>query len=238
MCSNSRVKSISHKVYPTQTAKKQLWGKKIFHFCLISPKQAQPLCFVYTKFPPFCHLCQTLDSFRLTKSDFREPVNIGSDEMVNMNEMAGIVLSFENKKLPIRHIPGPEGVRGRNSDNTLIKEKLGWAPTMRLKVLLSFASFNNILHFLLYIHSWTSFVIVLPHLPQDGLRVTYFWIKEQIEKEKFQGVDLSVYGSSKVVGTQAPVLLGSLHAADDKEWNANDPGSFWTTFLLLIKSAF
>lgn len=80
-------------------------------------------------------------------------MNIGSDEMVNMNEMAGIVLSFENKKLPIRHIPGPEGVRGRNSDNTLIKEKLGWAPTMRLKVLLSFASFNNILHFLLYIHS-------------------------------------------------------------------------------------
>lgn len=73
---------------------------------------------------------------RLTKSDFREPVNIGSDEMVSMNEMAEIVLSFENKKLPIHHIPGPEGVRGRNSDNTLIKEKLGWAPTMRLKVLI------------------------------------------------------------------------------------------------------
>lgn len=71
---------------------------------------------------------------RLTKSDFHEPVNIGSDEMVSMNEMAEIVLSFENKQLPIHHIPGPEGVRGRNSDNTLIKEKLGWAPTMRLKV--------------------------------------------------------------------------------------------------------
>lgn len=55
--------------------------------------------------------------------------------MVSMNEMAEIVLSFENKQLPIHHIPGPEGVRGRNSDNTLIKEKLGWAPTMRLKVL-------------------------------------------------------------------------------------------------------
>lgn len=71
---------------------------------------------------------------RLTKSDFREPVNIGSDEMVSMNEMAEIVLSFEDKNLPIHHIPGPEGVRGRNSENTLIKEKLGWAPTMRLKV--------------------------------------------------------------------------------------------------------
>lgn len=54
--------------------------------------------------------------------------------MVSMNAMAEIVLSFENKKLPIYHIPGPEGVRGRNSDNTLIKEKLGWAPSMRLKV--------------------------------------------------------------------------------------------------------
>ncbi|KAK2413771.1 GDP-mannose 3,5-epimerase [Trifolium repens] len=73
---------------------------------------------------------------RLTKSDFREPVNIGSDEMVSMNEMAEIVLSFENKSIPIQHIPGPEGVRGRNSDNTLIKEKLGWAPTMKLKVLM------------------------------------------------------------------------------------------------------
>lgn len=75
--------------------------------------------------------------YRLTKSDFREPVNIGSDEMVSMNEMAEIVLSFEDRKLPIHHIPGPEGVRGRNSDNTLIKEKLGWAPTMKLKACLS-----------------------------------------------------------------------------------------------------
>ena len=54
--------------------------------------------------------------------------------MVSMNEMAEIVLSFDNKNLPIHHIPGPEGVRGRNSDNTLIKEKLGWAPSMKLKV--------------------------------------------------------------------------------------------------------
>ncbi|KAG0568485.1 hypothetical protein M758_6G020100 [Ceratodon purpureus] len=122
---------------------------------------------------------------RLTKSDFQEPVNIGSDEMVSMNEMAEIVLSFDNKKLPIKHIPGPEGVRGRNSDNTLIKEKLGWAPSMRLK---------------------------------DGLAITYKWIKEQIEKEKADGADLATkYGSSKVVGTQAPVQLGSLRAADGKE---------------------
>ncbi|KAM2039041.1 hypothetical protein ACFX1T_012527 [Malus domestica] len=118
-------------------------------------------------------------TFRLTKSDFREPVNIGSDEMVSMNKMAEIILSFEDKKLPIHHIPGPEGVRGRNSDNTLIKEN-----TMKL---------------------------------MDGLRITYFWIKEQLEKEKAQGSNQSGYGSSKVVGTQAPVQLGSLCAADGKE---------------------
>jgi GDP-D-mannose 3',5'-epimerase len=86
------------------------------------------------------------NAFRLTKSDFCEPVNIGSDEMVSMNEMAEIVLGFENKELPIHHIPGPEGVRGRNSDNTLIKEKLGWAPTMRLKVpSQSFVQFSCVL---------------------------------------------------------------------------------------------
>ena len=52
---------------------------------------------------------------------------------------------------------------------------------------------------------------------QDGLRFTYFWIKEQIEKEKKQGLDIAAYGSSKVVSTQAPVQLGSLRAADGKE---------------------
>jgi GDP-D-mannose 3',5'-epimerase len=69
---------------------------------------------------------------RMTKSDFSEPLNLGSDEMVSMNEMAEMILGFSDKKLPIKHIPGPEGVRGRNSDNTLIKEKLGWAPSIKL----------------------------------------------------------------------------------------------------------
>ncbi|PNX86640.1 GDP-D-mannose-3,5-epimerase [Trifolium pratense] len=51
----------------------------------------------------------------------------------------------------------------------------------------------------------------------DGLRITYFWIKEQLEKEKAGGVDVTSYGSSKVVSTQAPVQLGSLRAADGNE---------------------
>lgn len=69
---------------------------------------------------------------RLTKSDFTQPLNLGSDEMVSMNQMMALAGSFEGKALPIKHIPGPEGVRGRNSNNDLIKEKLGWAPSISL----------------------------------------------------------------------------------------------------------
>jgi GDP-D-mannose 3',5'-epimerase len=52
---------------------------------------------------------------------------------------------------------------------------------------------------------------------QDGLRITYYWIKEQVEKEKAKGTSLDVYSSSKIVGTQAPVTLGALRDADGKE---------------------
>jgi GDP-D-mannose 3',5'-epimerase len=69
---------------------------------------------------------------RITKSDYREPLNLGSDEMVSMNEMMGMVLAFDGATKGIKHIPGPEGVRGRNSDNKLILEKLGWAPSITL----------------------------------------------------------------------------------------------------------
>lgn len=62
----------------------------------------------------------------------REPLNLGSTEMVSMNDMMGMVCAFDEKKLPIKHIPGPEGVRGRNSDSVLILEKLGWEPTISL----------------------------------------------------------------------------------------------------------
>jgi len=70
---------------------------------------------------------------RLMRSDFKEPLNIGSDEMVSMNEMAAMIMKFEGKNIPIKHIPGPEGVRGRNSDNTLVKKVLGWAPSTTLE---------------------------------------------------------------------------------------------------------
>jgi len=65
---------------------------------------------------------------RLMASDFSGPVNIGSEEMVSIDELAGIVIAMSGKKLSIRHVPGPQGVRGRNSDNALIRSELGWAP--------------------------------------------------------------------------------------------------------------
>mmetsp|Transcript_18474 Transcript_18474/g.32057 ORF Transcript_18474/g.32057 Transcript_18474/m.32057 type:complete len:355 (-) Transcript_18474:365-1429(-) len=83
----------------------------------------------------FCYVDDAVEGvLRLMFSDFKEPLNIGSDEMVSMNEMAEMVMGFGNKHIPIKHIPGPEGVRGRNSDNTLCKKVLGWAPSIPLKV--------------------------------------------------------------------------------------------------------
>jgi GDP-D-mannose 3', 5'-epimerase len=70
---------------------------------------------------------------RLTESDFTGPVNIGSEEMVSINELANLVMNIAGKKLSIRHIEGPLGVRGRNSDNRLIHEKLGWRPSRPLR---------------------------------------------------------------------------------------------------------
>src|SRR6266851_4894617 len=69
---------------------------------------------------------------RLMRSDFSGPVNIGSEEMVTIDQLADLIMSVAGKRLEKHHIPGPLGVRGRNSDNRLIREKLGWAPSQRL----------------------------------------------------------------------------------------------------------
>ncbi len=70
---------------------------------------------------------------RLMESNFTGPVNIGSEEMVTINRLAELVIGIAGKSLSLRHIPGPLGVRGRNSDNRLIREKLGWAPSRPLR---------------------------------------------------------------------------------------------------------
>lgn len=83
----------------------------------------------------FLYIDECLEGIRrLMASDFTGPVNIGSEEMVTINELAEYVISIERLPITIKHIPGPLGVRGRNSDNTLIKEKLGWAPKYPLNL--------------------------------------------------------------------------------------------------------
>ncbi len=65
-------------------------------------------------------------TIRLMRSNFSGPVNIGSDEMISINDLAKMVINISNKKINIKNIPGPTGVRGRNSENTLYHEKMGW----------------------------------------------------------------------------------------------------------------
>jgi len=67
------------------------------------------------------------------RSQFTGPVNIGSDEMVTINQLVTMAAEIAGKKLAVNHIDGPTGVRGRNSDNRLIKERLGWAPSQSLR---------------------------------------------------------------------------------------------------------
>lgn len=76
--------------------------------------------------------CLTGISKLMESTDFHGPVNIGSDEMVSINQLAEMVIKISGKNIHLKHIPGPLGVRGRNSDNHLIMEKLGWKPTKTL----------------------------------------------------------------------------------------------------------
>jgi GDP-D-mannose 3', 5'-epimerase len=70
----------------------------------------------------------------LTRSEFAGPVNIGSEEMVTINQLAAMVTEIAGKRIKIINIPGPTGVRGRNSHNELFRSKLGWAPDEPLSV--------------------------------------------------------------------------------------------------------
>jgi nucleoside-diphosphate-sugar epimerase len=81
----------------------------------------------------FLYIDECLDGvLKLMRSDFEGPVNIGSEEMISINDYAQMIIKISNKNIKIKNISGPTGVRGRNSDNKLIKEKLGWAPSKPL----------------------------------------------------------------------------------------------------------
>jgi GDP-D-mannose 3',5'-epimerase len=121
----------------------------------------------------FCFIEDCIEGIvRLMESDYCKPLNIGSDYMVSMNHMAKLVLQYSGKEnLPVKHIPGPEGVRGRNSDNTRIKEILGWSPSITVEV---------------------------------GLKKTFDWILEQVNKDRAEGVNTAEYQNSKVVPLRNP----------------------------------
>jgi|TARA_R110002124_G_scaffold125837_2_gene285111 nucleoside-diphosphate-sugar epimerase len=75
----------------------------------------------------FLYVDECVDAVhRLMQSDFTGPVNIGSEEMISINDFIDMIAGIAGKTINKNHIPGPEGVRGRNSDNTLYKEKIGW----------------------------------------------------------------------------------------------------------------
>jgi GDP-D-mannose 3',5'-epimerase len=81
----------------------------------------------------FLYIDECLEgTIRLMRSNWTGPVNIGSDEMVTIDKLAEMVMQIAGKRLSIKHIPGPLGVRGRNSDNRLIEKKLNWRPTQPL----------------------------------------------------------------------------------------------------------
>ena len=81
----------------------------------------------------FLYIDDCLDAMRkLMNSDFPGPVNIGSEEMISINDFTRMIIGISGKTLSIKNIEGPIGVRGRNSDNRLIGEKLGWQPVLNL----------------------------------------------------------------------------------------------------------
>lgn len=81
----------------------------------------------------FLYIDECLEGIeRLMASNFKNPINIGSDEMVSINQLAEMIIKISGKTLKIKHIDGPQGVRGRSSDNRLIMKELNWSPSMKL----------------------------------------------------------------------------------------------------------
>lgn len=82
----------------------------------------------------FCYIDDcTKGLFKLMNSDFHQPLNLGQDRMVTINQLADIVAEVAGIKISRKHIAGPQGVRGRNSDNNLLREVLGWEPEISLE---------------------------------------------------------------------------------------------------------
>jgi GDP-D-mannose 3',5'-epimerase len=82
----------------------------------------------------FCYIDDCVEGlYRLMQSDYSEPLNLGQDRMVSINELADIIADVAEIPIEKKHITGPQGVRGRNSDNTRLREVLGWEPQISLE---------------------------------------------------------------------------------------------------------
>ncbi len=82
----------------------------------------------------FCYINDCVEGiYRLMRSDFHEPLNLGQDRMISINQLADIIAKIAGVNITKKHIDGPQGVRGRNSDNTKLREVLGWEPEISLE---------------------------------------------------------------------------------------------------------
>jgi nucleoside-diphosphate-sugar epimerase len=82
----------------------------------------------------FCYIDDCVEGiYRLMRSDYSQPLNLGQDRMVTIDELADIVAGIAGIQLTKKHIPGPQGVRGRNSDNTRLRNVLRWQPEISLE---------------------------------------------------------------------------------------------------------
>jgi GDP-D-mannose 3', 5'-epimerase len=82
----------------------------------------------------FCYIDDCVTGiYKLMCSDFREPLNLGQDQLISINELADLIMKIADVHLIKKHVEGPQGVRGRNSDNTLLKKELGWVPEVSLE---------------------------------------------------------------------------------------------------------
>lgn len=82
----------------------------------------------------FCHVDDCVEGiYRIMNSDHSAPINLGTDRMVTINDLAEIIIGVSGKSLGIEHVDGPQGVRGRNSDNTTLRATLGWEPQISLE---------------------------------------------------------------------------------------------------------
>jgi GDP-D-mannose 3', 5'-epimerase len=98
----------------------------------------------------FCYINDCVEGiYRLMRSDFHEPLNLGQDRMISINQLADMIAGISGIAIIKNHIDGPQGVRGRNSDNKKLRDVLGWEPRISL---------------------------------EDGLKVTYAWIEEQVSR--------------------------------------------------------